>query len=61
VENVYTQHSPHLSQTLDLLLKGRLKESSYPFLEGDEHARMQRCVEAQQTRKVETVSPADVW
>lgn len=42
VENVYTQHSPHLSQTLDLLLKGRLKESSYPFLEGDEHARMQR-------------------
>ncbi|GFZ46321.1 Vacuolar protein sorting-associated protein 45 [Saitozyma sp. JCM 24511] len=42
VENVYTQHSPHLSQTLDLLLKGRLKETSYPFLEGDEHARMQR-------------------
>ncbi|KAF9454695.1 Sec1-like protein [Macrolepiota fuliginosa MF-IS2] len=34
VENVYTQHSPHLSQTLENLFKGRLKESSYPFLEG---------------------------
>ncbi|KAL4063304.1 Sec1-like protein [Scleroderma yunnanense] len=34
VENVYTQHTPHLSQTLDNLLKGRLKETSYPFLEG---------------------------
>ncbi|KAI5983489.1 Sec1-like protein [Pisolithus albus] len=33
VENVYTQHNPHLSQTLENLLKGRLKESSYPFLE----------------------------
>ncbi|WVQ77964.1 hypothetical protein IAT38_000045 [Cryptococcus sp. DSM 104549] len=42
VENVYTQHTPHLSQTLDLLLKGRLRETSYPFLEGDEAARTQR-------------------
>ncbi|CAD6566648.1 MAG: vacuolar protein sorting-associated protein 45 [Tremellales sp. Tagirdzhanova-0007] len=42
VENVYTQHTPHLSQTLDLLTKGRLKETSYPFLEGDENARTQR-------------------
>jgi hypothetical protein len=33
VENVYTQHNPHLSQTLELLYKGRLKETSYPFLE----------------------------
>ncbi|KAI6114429.1 Sec1-like protein [Pisolithus sp. B1] len=33
VENVYTQHNPHLSQTLENLLKGRLKESSYPFFE----------------------------
>lgn len=32
VENVYTQHTPHLSQTLDLLLKGRLRESSYPAI-----------------------------
>lgn len=36
VENVYTQHKPHLLQTLDLLLKGRLKETSYPFLEAEE-------------------------
>ncbi|WVO21862.1 uncharacterized protein IAS62_003182 [Cryptococcus decagattii] len=42
VENVFTQHTPHLSQTLDLLLKGRLKETSYPFLEGDESTRTQR-------------------
>ncbi|GAA5912633.1 Vps45p [Sporobolomyces salmoneus] len=34
VENVYTQHKPHLAETLDLLLRGRLKESSYPFIEG---------------------------
>lgn len=44
VENVFTQHTPHLSQTLDLLLKGRLRETSYPFLEGDESARTQRFV-----------------
>jgi vacuolar protein sorting-associated protein 45 len=42
VENVYTQHTPHICQTLDLLLKGRLRETSYPFVEGDEHARTQR-------------------
>ncbi|WWC85327.1 uncharacterized protein L201_000190 [Kwoniella dendrophila CBS 6074] len=42
VENVYTRHEPHLSQTLDLLLKNRLKEQSYPFVEGDESARAQR-------------------
>ncbi|KAJ7147096.1 Sec1 family-domain-containing protein [Mycena crocata] len=33
VENVYTQHRPHLSQTLENLFKGRLREASYPFLE----------------------------
>jgi len=33
VENVYTQHSPHLMQTLELVLKGRLRELSYPFLD----------------------------
>jgi vacuolar protein sorting-associated protein 45 len=47
VENVYTQHSPHLLQTLDLLLKGRLRETSYPFLETEDGlsttARTQRC------------------
>ncbi|PPQ72304.1 hypothetical protein CVT24_004581 [Panaeolus cyanescens] len=34
VENVYTQHTPHLSQTLEHLFKGRLKDTSYPLLEG---------------------------
>ncbi|KIK57207.1 hypothetical protein GYMLUDRAFT_98832 [Collybiopsis luxurians FD-317 M1] len=33
VENVYTQHTPHLSQTLEHIFKGRLKDTSYPFLE----------------------------
>ena len=33
MENVYTQHNPHLSQTLEALLKGRLKDTSYPFVE----------------------------
>lgn len=34
VENVYTQHSPRLESTLQNLIKGRLKEIQYPFLEG---------------------------
>ena len=34
VENVYTQHSPRLEMTLQNLLKGRLKEQQYPFVEG---------------------------
>ncbi|KAJ3834993.1 Sec1 family-domain-containing protein [Lentinula raphanica] len=33
VENVYTQHTPHLSQTLENIFKGRLKDTSYPFLD----------------------------
>lgn len=33
VENVYTQHTPLLSTTLQSLIKGRLNTSSYPFLE----------------------------
>jgi vacuolar protein sorting-associated protein 45 len=34
VENVYTQHSPRLELTLQDLIKGRLKEALYPFVEG---------------------------
>ena len=34
VENVYTQHSPLLESTLQNLIKGRLKEQQYPFVEG---------------------------
>jgi vacuolar protein sorting-associated protein 45 len=33
VENAYMQHTPHLSQTLENLFKGRLRETSYPFVE----------------------------
>ncbi|CDS00422.1 hypothetical protein, partial [Sporisorium scitamineum] len=31
VENVYTQHTPHLVQTIDNLMRGRLRDTSYPF------------------------------
>ena len=39
VENVYTQHSPRLEATLQNLIKGRLKELQYPFVEGGGHTR----------------------
>ncbi|KAL8184820.1 UNVERIFIED_CONTAM: vacuolar protein sorting-associated protein 45, partial [Gekko kuhli] len=32
VENVYTQHQPLLHETLDQLIKGKLKDSQYPYL-----------------------------
>lgn len=38
VENVYTQHKTHLASVVDLLMKGRLKETSYPFMEGCRYA-----------------------
>lgn len=45
VENVYTQHTPHLSQTLEHILRGKLKETSYPFIESPgPNASLQRCV-----------------
>lgn len=34
VENVYTQHSPRLELTLQNLIKGRLRDQQYPFIEG---------------------------
>lgn len=34
VENVYTQHSTLLESTLQNLIKGRLKDQQYPFVEG---------------------------
>ncbi|OJA17194.1 hypothetical protein AZE42_00175 [Rhizopogon vesiculosus] len=34
VENVYTQHTPHLSQTLENIFKGRLKDTTHPYLDG---------------------------
>jgi vacuolar protein sorting-associated protein 45 len=39
VENVYTQHSSRLETTLQSLIKGRLKELQYPFLEGMGHTK----------------------
>ncbi|KAF9161151.1 vacuolar protein sorting-associated protein 45 [Actinomortierella ambigua] len=41
VENVYTQHQPHLALILEQLLKVKLKESSYPFVEGTSRDRPQ--------------------
>jgi len=32
VENVYTQHTPRLSSTLESLIRGRLSEALYPYL-----------------------------
>jgi vacuolar protein sorting-associated protein 45 len=34
VENVYTQHAPRLESTLQDLIKGKLREQLYPFVEG---------------------------
>lgn len=34
VENVYTQHSPLLETTLQNMIKGRLREQQYPFVDG---------------------------
>ncbi len=34
VDNVYTMHSPVLETTLQSLIKGRLREQQYPFVEG---------------------------
>ena len=34
VENVYTQHTPQLETTLQDLIKGRLRDTAYPFVEG---------------------------
>ena len=34
VENVYTQHSPRLEGTLQDLIKGRLRDALFPFVDG---------------------------
>lgn len=34
VENVYTQHTTLLESTLQSLVKGRLREQQYPFIDG---------------------------
>jgi vacuolar protein sorting-associated protein 45 len=32
IDNVFTQHNPLIKETLEELIKGRLKDSSYPYL-----------------------------
>ena len=32
VENVYTRHKPLLCDTLDALIRGRLKENQFPYI-----------------------------
>lgn len=34
VENVYTQHTPQVIKILELMIKNKLKDSLYPFIEG---------------------------
>ena len=33
VENVYTQHTPFLEKTLSALTKGRLRDTTHPFID----------------------------
>jgi hypothetical protein len=33
VENVYTQHTPLLINTLEALLRGRLRDADYPYVD----------------------------
>lgn len=35
VENVYTQHTPLLGDTLDLLIKAKLKDTDYPCVDSN--------------------------
>lgn len=32
VENVYTQHQPLLAQTIESVVRGRLRDIDYPFV-----------------------------
>jgi vacuolar protein sorting-associated protein 45 len=33
IDNIYTQHSPLVKDLVEQLIKGKLKEASYPFLD----------------------------
>lgn len=41
VENVYQQHVPHLQQLLESMVKGKLKDALYPFVDGNSRDRPQ--------------------
>ena len=32
VDNIYTQHTPLVKEIVEQMIKGKLKESSYPYL-----------------------------
>lgn len=34
VQNIYTEHKPLLKETLDSLLRNKLKDTEYPFAQG---------------------------
>ncbi|KAI9199556.1 Sec1-like protein [Polychytrium aggregatum] len=34
IENVYTQHTPYLVETIESVIKGKTKEGAYPFVDG---------------------------
>jgi vacuolar protein sorting-associated protein 45 len=59
VENVYTQHTPHLVETIDSLVRGRLRESSYPFIEGQQGITRDRQVSARLVRGVGRARSSD--
>ncbi|CDH56110.1 vacuolar protein sorting-associated protein [Lichtheimia corymbifera JMRC:FSU:9682] len=42
VENVYTQHTPLIGETLDMLIKARLRDTTYPYLPGQAQAVRER-------------------
>lgn len=48
VENVYTQHTPHLVQTVDNLMRGRLRDTSYPFVSSSQIATSANLIERPQ-------------
>lgn len=41
VENVYTQHTPYLVETLEQIIKGKLNGDRYPFIDGGTKDRTQ--------------------
>ncbi|RKP06825.1 Sec1-like protein [Thamnocephalis sphaerospora] len=43
-KNVFTRHEPLLAQTLDQILKGRLKDVDYPFVQGGSRDRPQEVI-----------------
>ncbi|KAJ8660388.1 hypothetical protein O0I10_003845 [Lichtheimia ornata] len=42
VENVYTQHTPLIGETLDMLIKARLRDTTYPYIPGQAQAVRER-------------------